>query len=103
MLHATATWGEYPFTVCPPGTSWSAIPAVYIFAYLGAKGRWYAIYVGWTRDLKTGLSSHPLWKEAASRGATHIHAMNVITESDMSTIKRLLIEEFQPSLNGRGM
>ena len=65
----------YTYAAFTLDTQWYDVPGSYIFAKLGADGKWYAIYVGETASLKSRLiSSHEKLPCARMYGITHIHA-----------------------------
>jgi hypothetical protein len=100
LMHDTiATWGKHTFTVCPPDTGFCDFPGVYIFAGTNEKRGRFAVYVAWAASLQDCLFEQRLWDRAARRGATHVHAMSVTTESDGRLITDALIREYGPSLN----
>lgn len=55
--------------------SWLEVPGNYIFARINAaSGRWSALYIGETSNLKDRITNHDKWDCARSHGVTHIHA-----------------------------
>jgi hypothetical protein len=100
MLFPEATWCDHSFAVFPPETNWAETGGVYIFARGNSKGEWHPFYVGRAENLRLRLQNHPLWLEAASRGATHIHAMSVPGQADQKLIRERLVKELRPALNG---
>lgn len=72
------------------GTVFNPVPGVYIFTRLGADGRWYAVYIGQTDNLKRRLTdeltTHHQIAESRRHGATHISAM-VVSGGDATRLK----------------
>ena len=98
----TVRWlDSVDFMVYPiAGTSWNAVPGVYIFA--GQRwpgGHWYAIYVGQTESFASRLASHEREAEALQMGATAVHARVIPSETERQVLEQRLVETYQPELN----
>jgi hypothetical protein len=47
------------YQLYPIGTNYYDVPGVYIFSKQGSDGRWYAVYIGETHNLKDRLTDNP--------------------------------------------
>ena len=98
---STVGWLDVDFLLYPvQGVTWNHVPGVYIFA--GQRwpgGRWYPIYIGQTESFASALPQHEREAEALLMGATAVHAHVLQPETERETLKRLLIEKYQPELN----
>ena len=100
------SWCGYDFSSYDPNnTNWNDVPGVYVFAGMSKDGRWWrAKYVGQTKSfskrLGAGKISHEHWQEAFRQGATHIHARVVQNEIERRSLELMLIDTYNPPLNG---
>jgi excinuclease UvrABC nuclease subunit len=95
----TALWLNYDFLICDYSTQWNNSPGIYIFAGLNERYNWVAYYVGQADNFQNRIPSHEKWELAQSHGATHVHVMEVLQESDRDMVERRLIQACQPILN----
>ena len=65
---------SYVYHIYPIGTNFKAEPGNYIFAKEASAGKWAAVYVGQTGDLRERFDSHHKMPAIEKNGATHIHA-----------------------------
>lgn len=88
-------------TIYRLNTRWNSVGGLYVFTYKKVNGHWKALYIGQTDDLSSGLSSHERLNEAIDKGATHIHAIAISSQSDREKYERMLIAYLQPPMNSQ--
>lgn len=95
----TVLWSSYEFTVYPHGTEWHNVAGIYIFAGLNQRNQWVPLYIGQCDSFQNRIPSHEQWNKAQSLGATRVHAMVVLKQTNRDAIESELIQTFQPPLN----
>lgn len=98
-MNSTVQWSAYQFGVYEYGDSWPDVGGVYIFARREPRGRWSALYIGETDNLRARIPGHEKWTSAWLLGATHVHALVVAQPSQRDKIEAELIQACQPRLN----
>ena len=79
---------RYEYFIYEIGTEFSAVPGNYIYSKLNSNGKWVAVYVGETENLKNrDLESHHQKDCIKRNGATHIHVHK------SSTVKSVRLDE----------
>ena len=91
---------KYAYKVFDLNVLWNDVPGNYIFTKI-ANGRWKALYVGETENLRARLvPSHEKWAPALKLGMTHVHAHTSSTyESVRLEEETNLIGNNNPPLN----
>ncbi|MDE2987723.1 MAG: hypothetical protein OXT70_06660 [Chloroflexota bacterium] len=105
MATETCKWDGHSFNVHTINTNWNDVGGVYIFAGKTTEGRWRAYYIGETKSLKdrlTPIGGHEKWATAKRRGATHVHARAVSTQTQRKQLEKDLISKYQPAGNQQG-
>ncbi len=109
MNQADITWegasgAKYGYWIRSFYTDWKELPGNYIYAKETApdSGKWIAVYVGQTMNLRNRLAGHEKEAEAIRNGATHIHAhTSSSNESERVAEERDLIMKLNPPCNER--
>lgn len=93
----------YSFETYPIGTSFRAVPGVYIACKPVSPGRWSALYVGETSSLRERIndqrSAHDGLARARSMGATHIGVLHVPARASRLRVETDLRHSLRPPAN----
>lgn len=96
----TCSWLGHEFIIYNPETvAWNDVAGIYIFSGLNPLNQWVPIYVGQADSFRNRIPSHERWNEAVRLGATRIHAKSVPLAANRGALERLLIGNYQPTLN----
>ena len=99
----TVKWLDYEFTVYGEDTNWNEVAGLYVFVrhLVDDQGtpRWFALYVGQTRNFANRLPTHENWLEAVRMGANQIHARTEEDGLKREALEKKLIEACEPPLN----
>lgn len=95
----TYPWGGYAFTIHKVTDRWNHVGGIYVFASRRTILTWTGLYVGETDDFAERFSAHERWRDAASLGATHVHALVMPDREARAQLERLLITQYLPILN----
>jgi hypothetical protein len=94
----------YEFEMHSAGTTLWNLPGVYVLAYLGSDGLFYAGYIGEAERLNDrvgfGLARHEKWERARNWGATHVGVMIVGGDrAQRLQVETALRHAYNPPLN----
>jgi|GEM_PF-6836347 len=99
-----ATWqspsGPVRFGIFCMSAEWNDLGGVYAFAARGLSG-YGVLYVGKASSFRDRLPSHERWREAVTKGATHVLARVIAGEADRCSLEESMIRHLQPMLNTR--
>ena len=104
---STVTWTgkvnkEYNFSLHPIGTTFNAVPAVYIFTKETSDRKWAAIYIGETSDLSQRFDNHHAMPCIRRNGATHIcvYTDGMSVQRHRENLESDLLANCNPPCNG---
>lgn len=99
MSNQTCRWNGVELQILAKHSNWSKSAGIYIFAGVNANQKWVALYIGQASSFADRIPNHERWEDAVKRGATHVHACIVTTQSERDSLEESLIRTFQPPLN----
>jgi hypothetical protein len=93
------TGKTYEYGVFTPDTSWNDIGTVYGFLKKNPSGTYTILYIGKAASMSDRHDDHERWKEAVKKGATHIMARVIESESVRQAEEKALIAHYKPEMN----